>query len=230
MQAIKKLIIRLGIASACLCLVLVFIVSQLYASMMAYADPSRPRNMGVYRCTSSNPNSEYTLVAKVRNNQISTKTAVGDVLTTIEMVKGAWEFNCSQDFLYPAFPNSGNWYLGLDTMNLPAWENDPTVCLLPEQQHIGIRFYNAYGNAMACGVSGDAYSNRIIEMANGSVMTASANYNPFAELVRTGDLPLGEYQLPDKLPLFSLGWYITSYGVAQGMFTLHLTNTSMDVR
>ncbi|WP_220768823.1 hypothetical protein [Shewanella sp. MBTL60-007] len=230
MQAIKKFVIRLGIASACLCLVLVFIVSQLYASMLANAEPSSPGRMGVYRCTSSSPNGEYTLVGKVENNKVSSTTAVGDVLTTIEMVNGTWDFHCGQDFLYPAFPNTGNWYLGLDTTNLPAWGNDPTVCLLPDIEDVGIRFYNAHGSTMVCGSSGDAYSNRLVEIANGGVMKGSANYSPLAELVRIGHLSVGEYQLPNKLPLYSLGWYITSYSVELGMFNLHFTNTNMEVR
>ncbi|MDR8522237.1 fimbrial protein [Shewanella fidelis] len=141
---------------------------------------------------------DYNLRAVIQDSNMDLTTPVGQVLTTVEMEGGSWDFTCNyqannQGFLRSLYIGTGRW--GWDN----SWVNDNTVCLIPGLSGIGIRFYASNGSATACDNTNMTKS--IVMFANGTVLNGSASYSPFAELIRIGDIPPGNHVLPSTMQL-----------------------------
>ncbi|GIU19454.1 fimbrial protein [Shewanella sp. MBTL60-007] len=212
------------------CVLLAFTIGLLIGlNATAYASiPSNSSWQGQSRCSTNSSNGEWTLVAELQNTEVSINTSVGEVITTVAPVGGQWNFYCNRDYDYPAYPKSGHWLLGFPTTFASGWIGDPTVCLLPEfnGSGMGVRFYNADGDVVPCGMGANQSSNRLITIANGSLTTA--NYSGvFAEIVRVGTIPAGTYSLPN-FSLYSLGWEKGSYTASVGKWDLQFVHATFE--
>lgn len=182
------------------CVLLAFTIGLLAGlNATAYASiPSDPNWQSTHRCATDGPRGEHILVAELQSREVSVNTPLGGVISKVRPVGGQWNFYCNRDYDYPsASINSGRWLLGFPTSFAPSWSGDPTVCLLPELNGsgMGMRFFNAFGDTVPCGIGAHFESNRLITIENGSI--TSANYSvAFAEIVRVGTIPPGTYSLP----------------------------------
>ncbi|WP_156925656.1 hypothetical protein [Shewanella fidelis] len=206
-----------------LILMLLSISHLVFSSAKVYAAT------GFYRC---NEKGDYNLRAVIQDNNIDPTTPVGRILTTVEMEGGSWDFTC--DYQSNAYNFARTMYIATGEGTWANyWSGDNTVCLIPGLSGIGIRFYASDGNAKVCnsGIPLYPYDNGyIVKFDSGTVLSGTANYTPFAELIRIGDINGGDHILP-TMPLRSkLRTSPTLYSFKYGIFNLVFTNPSLEAR
>ncbi|GIU12567.1 hypothetical protein [Shewanella sp. MBTL60-007] len=92
---------------------------------------------------------DYNLRAVIQDNNIDLTTSIGQVLTTVEMEGGSWDFTCDSQSNNQGFDRSMYIGTGKHTWG-NSWPSDSTVCLIPGLSGIGIRFYTSSGSPKVC--------------------------------------------------------------------------------
>lgn len=169
----------------------------------------------------------YKLRAVIQDKNIDQSIPTGQVLTTVEMEGGSWNFTCDHQSNNQGFPRTMYIGTGKYTWSTP-WANDSTICLIPGLTGIGIRYYTSSGNAKVCNSTVPYGGGEIIKFDDGTILSGTASYAPFAELIRIGHINAGSHVFPSTMPLTSkLRTAINSYSVSNSIFSLVFTNATL---
>ncbi|GIU12574.1 hypothetical protein [Shewanella sp. MBTL60-007] len=212
---IKRLLLVLFIVPALL------VSSVTISTFNAYADPDPA---GHTRCAVLGPGADFNLRAVIQDNNIDPMTPIGQVLTTIEMEGGAWNFNCApsttgNDRLYIGAHGFGGWQAA------PSPNSDATVCAIPGLSGIGIRLYQPDGNKKNCYTN--IYSPRHLFVIDDDDNFGSASFSPLAELVRVGNITAGYHTL-SNMTLSTMVAQSNVVDVRHGTFNLVFTNPILE--
>ena len=143
------------------------------------------------------------------------------------MEGGSWNFTCDHQSNNQGFPRTIYIGTGKYTWSTP-WANDSTICLIPGLTGIGIRYYTSSGNAKVCNSTVPYGGGEIIKFDNGTILSGTASYAPFAELIRISNINAGSHVFLSTMPLTSkLRSAINSYSVSSYIFSLVFTNTTL---
>ncbi|GIU12571.1 fimbrial protein [Shewanella sp. MBTL60-007] len=171
---------------------------------------------------------DYNLRAVIQDNNIDLTTSIGQVLTTVEMEGGSWDFTCDSQSNHATFDR--NMYIGTGnhTWSTP-WSYDSTVCIIPGLSGIGIRFYTSSGSPKVCNISVPNGGGQIVKFDSGTVLSGTASYSPFAELIRIGDINAGKHVLPSTMPIAQkLRTASNGYSFDNKTFKLVFTNPTLE--
>ncbi|MDR8522457.1 fimbrial protein [Shewanella fidelis] len=197
----------------------IFTITYVNASV-----PSNPGAIAHRRCANPNADTanEYRFFVNFTDTTINTSTPIGEVLTTIEMQGGAWDFQCN-------YTSKGGYLRVGGYKWASATSLGSTICQIPGMPGFGIRFYVG-GTARNC--NDNIGHKPLITINNGTITSASVSEPTFAELIHIAPgIDSGTYSFGGKtMDLTTRAEGNNSVSTTSGVLKMKFANQTIEAR